>query len=232
MFVGPSQGRGRGMLRGMGWDPSHSTSWAVLKLGRFFQGGRHPSRDRDHSFCFSGWAGEAGEGKAGHGQGSSTEKGGSKARRGICFSICLPKAPGKLIGHWSTKPGPSSELGPRCHSGILAGQGWACPTESRLVPSRGHGWPSWARCEIGLLAPWGARQILVHLGLCNSPSFCQREREPEGTTWGGKALNTAGRLRVWGRRSDGCVTFAVVPPRRRDVSPEVPFFLDGTFSGL
>lgn len=94
LSVGPSQGRGRGLLRGMGWDPSHSTLQAVLKLGSVFQGSRRDPRGHYHFPSASrGRAAEAGGGRAGHGQGSSTEKGGSKAQCGICFSHLLAKGP-------------------------------------------------------------------------------------------------------------------------------------------
>lgn len=60
--------------------------------------------------------GKVGGGKAGPGQGSSTEKGGSKGQHGICLSQVLAKGHRELTDSWSTKPKSSSGLE---HSGIL-----------------------------------------------------------------------------------------------------------------
>lgn len=77
------------MLRGMGWDPSHSTLQVFESWGF---GGGEDTRGQYH-FPSASWgaAEEMLEGKAGPGQGSSSENGGSKVQRGICLSHLLAK---------------------------------------------------------------------------------------------------------------------------------------------
>ena len=71
-----------------GWDLFSQHFAGRSNLGF---GGLKP-QDRYLSIPCPGWGGEAGEGKAGPGQGSSTEKGGSQGQRGMSMSYLLAKS--------------------------------------------------------------------------------------------------------------------------------------------